>query len=61
MTCIRPGDCAVCQESIRDPFGSAYLPGLSVTYLAGSNHQSQVRVAVGARPGERHHGGAFSL
>ena len=23
MTCIRPGDCAVCQESIRDPFGSA--------------------------------------
>ena len=19
MTCIRPGDCAVCQESIRDP------------------------------------------
>ena len=24
MTCIRPGDCAVCQESIRDSFGSAY-------------------------------------
>ena len=23
MTCISPGDCAVCQESIRDPFGSA--------------------------------------
>ena len=23
MTCIRPGECAVCQESIRDPFGSA--------------------------------------
>ena len=23
MTCIRPGGCAVCQESMRDPFGSA--------------------------------------
>ena len=23
MTCIRPGECAVCQESIRGPFGSA--------------------------------------
>ena len=26
MTCIRPGDCAVFQESIRDPFGSARPP-----------------------------------
>ena len=23
MTCIRPGDCAVWQGSIRDPFGSS--------------------------------------
>ena len=27
MTCIRPGECAVCQESIRDPFGSAPVSG----------------------------------
>ena len=25
MTCIRPGECAVCQESMRDPFGSAHI------------------------------------
>ena len=29
MTCIRPGDCAVCQESIRDPCGSSSLTSAS--------------------------------
>ena len=44
MTCMRPGDCAVCQESIRDPFGSAphrvesvYLTAPASTYLRAAD------------------------
>ena len=33
MTCIRPGDCAVCQESIRDPFASTLFDELRLASL----------------------------
>ena len=53
MTCIRPGDCAVCQESIRAPFGSSSRPSFTLragplvrkTTLAGTWSESPRRLA----------------
>ena len=36
MTCLRSGDCAVCKQSIRDPFGSAF--GSSPSARVGPDH-----------------------
>lgn len=47
MTCLRPGDCAVWQESIRDPIGSALHQGILLRNFESDGNPSAEPSALG--------------